>query len=134
MDLGEALISRLGAASAVTAIVPSTRIYWIFRPQGTEVPAIVLRYSGGIDVDVLDADQAEYFETRVTIDCFGRTNFETKKLARAVKATLRPAATVGSFSFDNSDISQPIDLGEAGVAGWQHRASLDCVIRHGAET
>lgn len=133
MDLGEALIGRLSAVSSVTDIVDD-RIYWIFRPQASAVPAIVMRYSGGSDVDVIDEDDATFFETRITIDCFGRSDVETKQLARAVKAELRPPRTVDGFSFDASDISQPIDLGEQGVTGWQHRAVLDCLIRHGAES
>ena len=132
MDLGAALIARLQGAAAVSAIVGS-KVWWIQRPQGTEVPAVVLRHSGGEDVENLDGD-SDMTEARVTADCFGATDAQAKQLARAVKAALKPPGLQGDFSFDASDVSGPIDLGEPGVAGWQHRASLDCVIRHGAET
>jgi hypothetical protein len=137
MDLGEALIARLQAASAVTAIVgtsPNARIYWIQRPQGSPVPAVVLRESGGLEIENLENDDPDYSETNVTVDCFGRTNLESKALARAVRDALKPAGLQGGFSFDESTVSRPIDLGEPGVDGWQHRATLNCVIRHGAET
>lgn len=133
MDLGEALIARLEAAAAVTAIAVQ-RIYWIHRPQGTEVPAVVLRLAGGEEIEALDDDSAGYAETNVAVDCFGRTNRETKALARAVRDALKPASLQGDFEFDESTIRRPLDLGEAGVAGWQHRAVLECVIRHGAES
>lgn len=134
MDLGAALIARLQGASAVSSIV-GTKVYWIQRPQGDPVPAVVARYSGAEDIETLD-DDPDLIETeaRITIDCFGANNVQAKKLARAVKATLKPPAMQGSFSFDSSDVSGPIDLGEFGIAGWEHRATLDCVIRHGAET
>lgn len=133
MNLGEALSARLAAASAVTAIVGS-KIYWVQRPQGTEVPAVVMRYGGGSEVENLESDTADTFETSVTIDCFGVNSLQSKQLAAAVRNAVKPAGLQGSFSFDDSTISRPIDLGEAGVAGWQYRAALDCVIRHGAET
>lgn len=133
MDLGEALIARLQAASAVTNIV-GTKIYWVQRPQGTTLPAVVLRMAGGLEVENLENDDADYSETNVTVDCFGRSNLEAKNLARAVRNALKPGGTQGSFSFDESTISRPIDLGEADVEGWKYRATLDCVIRHGAET
>jgi len=132
MDLGAALLARLQASAAVTAIV-GTKVYWIQRPQGDPVPAVVLRHSGGTDVETLD-DVADLTEARVTVDCFGRSDVETKALARAVKAAVKPPGLQGDFSFDASEVSGPIDLGEQGIAGWEHRASLDCVIRHGAET
>lgn len=134
MDLGAALIARLQAASAVEAIV-GTKVYWIQRPQGDPVPAAVARYSGAEDFETLDDDPALVeTATRITIDCFGVSDEQTKQLARAVKAAVKPPGMQGNFSFDASDVSGPIDLGESGVAGWEHRASLDCLIRHGAET
>lgn len=133
MDLGEALLARLQAATAVTSIVGS-RIYWIQRPQGTEVPAVVLRMGGGEEIEHLENDTTDTFETNVDVNCFGRSNLETKNLARAVRNALKPAGTQGSFSFDDSTIRRPVDLGEPDVPGWQHRALLDCVIRHGAES
>jgi hypothetical protein len=132
MDLGAALLARLNAATAVTDIV-GTRIYWIQRPQGTERPAVVLRQTGGLDVETLDGS-SEMIEANITVDCFGQSNLETKALARAVKAALKPPGLQGDFSFDASDVNGPIDLGEPGVEAWEHRATLDCVIRHGAET
>jgi hypothetical protein len=133
MDLGAALVARLEAAGAVTAIV-GQRIYWVQRPQGTEVPAVVMRFAGGVEIENLENDEPDYSETSVRVDCFGRSNLETKQLARAVRNALKPAGLQGDFSFDESTISRPIDLGEFGVPGWQHRATLDCVIRHGAES
>lgn len=133
MDLGAALVARLEAASAVTAIV-GQKIYWIQRPQGTELPAVVMRMAGGTEEETIDSDTADFMQTNVTVDCFGRSNLETKTLARAVRNALKPAGTVSGFEFDDSTVSRPIDLGEFGVPGWQHRAALDCVIRHGAES
>jgi hypothetical protein len=133
MDLGAALVERLEADAGVAAIV-GQRIYWIQRPQGTEVPSVVMRFAGGVEVENLENDDPDYSETNVRVDCFGRSNVEAKALARAVRDALKPAGAQDDFQFDESTISRPIDLGEPGVAGWQHRAALDCVIRHGAES
>lgn len=133
MDLEEAMFARLSAVSAITTIVGS-HIYWILRPQGDQVPAVVMRRSGGFGEDTLDSEETDFFHSTVTIDCFGVSDEQTHDLARAVKAELKPPRTVSGFTFDASDVSEPIDLGELGVPGWQHRAVLDCVIRHGAET
>lgn len=133
MDLGAALVARLEAASAVTSIV-GQRIYWIQRPQGTEVPAVVMRMAGGFEVENLESDTPDLFETSVRVDCFGVSNVQTKQIAIAVRNALKPAGAVSGFLFDDSTVSRPIDLGEYGVPGWQHRAALDCVIRHGAES
>jgi hypothetical protein len=133
MILAEALTARLAAAEPVTAIV-QTKIYWNQRPQGTEVPAVVLRYVGGVEVEVIDDDTAGYSETSIRADCFGVSSRQSKALAVAVRNALKPAGDQAGFSFDESTISRPIDLGEFGVPGWQHRAALDCVIRHGAES
>lgn len=133
MILAEALSARLAAAAPVTAIV-GTRIYWNQRPQGTEVPAVVLNYAGGTEEESLESDAADYAETNIRADCFGQSGLQSKQLAIAVRNALKPAGTQGSFSFDDSTVSRPIDLGEFGVPGWQHRETLDCVIRHGAET
>jgi hypothetical protein len=133
MILAEALSARLAAAGAVTAIV-GTRIYWNQRPQGTEVPAIVLNYVGGFEVENLESDTADTFSTNLRVDCFGINSLQSKQIAVAVRNALKPAGSQGGFEFDDSTISRPIDLGEFGVPGWQHRATLDCVIRHGAES
>lgn len=133
MDLGAALFTRLRDNADVAAIVGDA-IYWVMRPQGTPVPAIVMRHSGGFAEDTLDGDNADFFHARITVDCFGASDLQTKAIARAVKAELKPPRTVDDFQFDASDVSEPIDLGELGVPGWQYRAALDCVIRHGTES
>jgi hypothetical protein len=132
MDLGAALITRLHDNATIAGIV-GNRIYWNRRPQGTEVPAIVMRFAGGFAEENLDCEPSDFIHTNVTVDCFGKTDVQTKSLARAVAAELKPPATVDGFTFDASDVSEPIDLGELDVVGWQNRAALDCTIRHGNE-
>lgn len=78
----EALRTLLLATTAVTDEV-STRIYWGERPQGSAVPALVLR--------VISKPLAYHMtgtsnpvEYRVQADCYGTTYSDAKLAARAV--------------------------------------------------
>jgi hypothetical protein len=136
MDLGTAMIARAEAAIAITDIA-GTRIHWVKRPQGEALPALVFSGVGGIE-DVPLTDEADYFERRVQADCLADTHAEAWALARAVRATFKDGATIGddpdTFDFMDCDISLPIDLGEDTPQGFVHRAGLDMVVRHGAES
>lgn len=129
MDLGSAMIARGQGASTVAG----NRFFWGERPQGSVLPCVVLSCVGGISDDPLEG-VADFAESRVQADCYAETNKEAKTLARQVTAAFRDPATEGSFEFWNADIDRPIDLGESTEKGFVHRASLNMLMRHGAET
>lgn len=129
MDLGEAMIARGQAA----ATVAGDGFYWNERPQGSALPCCVFRCVGGFSDDPLEGD-ADFAESRVQGDCLAETNAEAKRLARQVTAAFKDAADQGDFLFWNADIDRPIDLTEVVAGKTLHRASLNMLIRHGAES
>lgn len=129
MDLGEAMVERGEAAATIAA----GRFYWNVRPQGSTLPCVVFRCVGGFSDDPLEGD-ADFVESRVQGDCLAETNAEAKQLARQVTAAFKDAADQGEFLFWNADIDRPIDLTEAVAGKTLYRASLNMLIRHGAET
>jgi hypothetical protein len=132
MDLPTALVERLAAATAVTNIV-AARIHWLVRPQGEALPAVVLQVAtGDIDDDTVDSDETEILTCRVQADCMSRSLLEAWALAQAVKAALRPPATVSDMLFWEADAIGPRNLGEPDEKGFVHRASVDFIIRHSA--
>jgi hypothetical protein len=132
MDLPTALLQRLEGASAVIAIVAG-RIHWTVRPQGEAFPALVLQIaSGDLDDDTVDSGETEILTCRVQADAMSRSHLEAWGLAQAVKAALRPAASVGDMVFWEADAIGPRNLGEPDEKGFVHRVSMDFIIRHSA--
>lgn len=133
MDLAAALIARLSAAAAVTAIV-ATRIHWVRRPQGEDLPALVLRQVSSLAEAETIEDEGGMWLTRVQCDCFARSHRQAWALAKAVGDELVEHAIVTSGAeemlFWNGDREGPVDLGEDTPQGFEHRAMLEVVLRH----
>lgn len=122
----EAIIARLLADAGVAAIA-STRVFPGVRPQGSELPAIVLnRISGG----PLYADDGEVGlqQARIQVDCWALTYTAAKKLARAVTASLSAfdgTAGTTAFEFIELDIERDLQEGGSDAATYPFRTSLD---------
>jgi hypothetical protein len=125
----EAIIIRLLADGGVAAIV-ATRVFPGSRPQGSELPALVLnRISGG----PLYADDGEVGleQGRIQIDCWAATYTEAKLLARAVTASLSAFdGTVGTTVFEFIELENERDLreGGAGSSDYPFRTALDFMV------
>lgn len=113
--------------------IASDRIFWNERPQGSSLPCVIFRCVGGFSDDPLEGD-ADFAESRIQGDCLADTNADAKLLARQVREAFKDGADQGDFLFWNADIDRPIDLTEVVAGKTLHRASLNMLIRHGAES
>lgn len=137
MDLGDALTARLSGAAAVTDLVDN-RIHWVLRPQGEELPALVLRQVSSLALAETVDDEGGMWLTRVQCDCYAKTSSEANRLAKAVGDELVEFAVVTAGAeemlFWNGDREGPVDLGEDTSQGFEHRAMLEVVLRHSEAT
>lgn len=94
-----ALIARLLGAAGVTALV-GQRINWSRRVQGEALPAIVLhRIDGGRDYHT--QGPSGLIESRVQVDCWGKSYGSAKAVARQVEAAVSGARFIqGAIRFD----------------------------------
>src|SRR5207237_10558525 len=95
MYMGEALVARLKADAAVTAIAQG-RVFPERRPQdgaGASLPAVVLAVISGDRPQDLDG-QTYMATTTVQASCFATKYGDSRKLAEAVVAPLLPSAPV----------------------------------------
>lgn len=134
MMLGEALIARLEADAAVTAIV-ADRIYWLVRPQGETLPALVLQ--------VISEERSQHlkgfddmFEARVQVAAQSERYSESRTLIEAAIAALIDIAEVDAANGDDvifwrGSIDGPRDLGNQEETRFVHRAVADLIIRYG---
>jgi len=83
----EAFRALLTSASAVTALVPASRINFGKHPQGADLPGIVLNVaSDGITAFTLDG--ASIYDARIQVDIYAKTYAAAKAVQRAVLARL----------------------------------------------
>lgn len=137
MDLAEALLARLSAATAVTAKV-ANRIHWVTRPQGEALPALVLTLVSSVPEEDLEGETPDFWTSRVQVDALSRSHAEAWAIAGAASSALLPDAVVGTdpdqMTFEIAERLGPRDLGEADEKGFVHRASTDMIFRHSAGT
>lgn len=94
----EALRARLLANTAIAAIV-GTKVTWGDRPQGKDLPALVLLLVvPGRDYTHQGADGLT--GARVQIEAYGKTALQAVQLQRLVTAEMEDPKTVGSIRFD----------------------------------
>lgn len=132
MEVGEALITRLGAGSATNAIV-GTRVFWVRRPQapstGSALPAVVLTGFGGERPQNLEAFE-DMRVMRIQASAFATTHSQARQIAEALIADLAPAATVSNILFWRADVEDPRDLGEETESVFVHHTETDFTIRY----
>lgn len=128
MTLAKALLARLDAASAVTAIA-GQRTHWLVRPQGTQLPAVVLQ--------IISGDRSQHLggfddmrTARVQAACLADKHSTSRDLADAVIAALVPAGEIDGCKFWRGSAEEPRDLGNATDTGFVHRAVVDLIIRY----
>lgn len=136
MMFGEAIIARLKVDPLNTAV--GGRIYWLRRPQGDPLPAIVLQ--------TITEDRPQHLKgfddmrtCRLQVGCIadGPTGYQvSRELAEMVIAQLTPATEVvdpagDDIIFWRAQPEGPVDLGEQTDTGYVHRAVVDMVMRYG---
>jgi hypothetical protein len=129
-DLRSQLLGNAGLAALV-----SRRITWVTRPQGSELPAVVLQMvSGGRDYTTQGI--MPLTGALVQIDCWGGSYQSAKLLSRAVIAALETLATPfqGAFVENERDSFERGD-GPKTTTGPSdyYRSSLDVRVWHHPE-
>jgi hypothetical protein len=127
MDMEGALRARLIAASGVNSLV-SGRVYWVDRPQASNLPAITLQ--------LIDDEREQHMEgvqphqsTIVQVDVWSTNYAQAKALKEAVIAALLPAQTSNGVVFGRSFVRSR-DLSERTETQFIHRPSMDFTINH----
>jgi hypothetical protein len=125
-----ALIARLLGTAGVAALIGGTRVYPGSRPQGDQLPAIVLNWISGAPV-YTDDGEAGLASVRVQIDCWGETYSSAKDVAQAVRASLSAfQGTISGVTFQNILIEDERDDREDGLndAQYLYRTNIDFII------
>ena len=128
MDYQAALRARLIAAAPVNTLV-SGRVYWVDRPQGSQLPAITLQVISDERPQTMDG----FIKTRATtvqVDCWAPSYSVKTQLAEAVIAAVTPATTLNGVKFHRALVNDVRDLGERVETQFYHRASIDLVVWH----
>lgn len=135
MDLAEALVARLAAATPVTDVVAG-RIYWGARPQGSELPCLLLTQVSGVPETTLEGEEPDLITSRVQVESMGRSALTARQLLTAATDVLISATTVtigpDSMEFELGERLGPRDLGEPDEKGFVHRPVSDVILRHSA--
>jgi hypothetical protein len=134
MMLGEAIIARLEADAAVTALA-GDRIYWIVREQGSALPALVLQVISETRTQHLKGFD-DMFEAQVQIAAHAERYSIARKLAECAVVALIDIAEVIDPAGDNiifwrGSVDGPRDLGSQEETRFVHRAIIDLALRYG---
>jgi hypothetical protein len=132
MDWKGALRARLVAAAPVAALVVAdgkTRIYWVDRPQATDLPAVTLQTIDDARPRVYQGFQSAR-PSVVQVDVWAATFAQKETLAEAVIAALSPANTANGIRFLPAEIDGVSDLGERVETQFIHRSRIDFTFWH----
>lgn len=127
MDIREAVLARLLASPAVTAVV-GDRIGWLLLDQGFERPALVLTLVSEVEDEHLDGISDRV--ARVQADVQAYEIADLVAAVEAVRDALRPAAVIGDLSFGQAQIDGPRDRGELIGDTLLRVTSLDFLMRY----
>jgi hypothetical protein len=125
----EALRTRLLAIAGLTALIAG-RVYWVNRPQGSVLPAIVLhRVSGQPDMHLIGPSGLT--ESRVQADCYGATYAACVSVARALEAAVSGySGTVSGIKFQSITIDSIRSDYEGAEPDEIYSTGLDLLIWH----
>lgn len=129
MDWQGALLSKLRAAGAVTALI-STRSYWESAPQGAIRPYVTLFDVTQLRPQILKGWDLE--AARVQIDVWADTYTSKNNIMEAVLTALVPGHTTNSHTFQRADVALgPRDIsGERDGTTPVFRKTADLIIHH----
>lgn len=129
MDFRHGIRTRLANNIGVAAIVAS-RIYWVDRPQNSNLSAISLQVISDPRPSHLKGPDGAR-ATRVQCDCWGATYQGAVALAEAAIAALEGPADVAGKKFGSTLVDAQRELGETIASGtFIHRQSVDFIIWH----
>lgn len=120
MSAMQIVITKLVATSAVTALVPASKIFPVTVGQGTNPPAITVSEMPRRDQPLLEGGASGYYEQRVTVDCMAETAEAGLAIANAVFGALHGPTKASISGFSDVDI---LEKGGAG-SGYSDDRSL----------
>ena len=125
----QALITLLSGHTALTALV-GNRISWVLRPQGDDLPAIVLHQISG-QPDRTFSGQSGLYQSRIQLDCYALSYATSLQVSRAVEAAIAVRrGFIGNVNFQGLFIdavrSGVEDLGTDNIFS----TSLDLLVWH----
>lgn len=130
MDFEMALHARLIAAAPVAAQV-ADRVFWIDRPQGSELSAITLQIVIEDREQHMQGFQGRQFVT-VQVDGWAETYAKAKALKEAIIAALIPPAEVDGVRFGRASVVAR-DLSERTETRLLFRPSMDFTFNYSAQ-
>jgi hypothetical protein len=125
MDMQGSLRARLVAA----ATAAGARVYWVERPQGSDLPSITLQTISGDRPQTYDGFQG-WRETRVQADAWGTSYGEATGIREALIAAAAVLETVNGVRFDRTEFENERDGLEQLETGPVYRAGIDLLVRH----
>lgn len=129
MDWQGAMLARLRAAGAVTALI-AAKSYWEEAPQGTELPYVTLLDVSETRGQLLTGWDLPF--ARVQIDVWALSYASKNAIMEAVLAALVPGGTSNGRTFQRADIALgPRDIGgEREGSMTIYRKSADLVVAY----
>lgn len=125
MDMQGALRARLVAA----ATGAGSRIYWVDRPQGSDLPSITLQTISGDRPQTYEGFQG-WRETRVQTDAWARSYAAATSIREALIAAASVRESVSGVRFDRAEFENERDGSEQLETGLVYRAGIDLLVRH----
>ncbi len=131
MSMETAIRTRLKTAcgSLLSTYKGVPAVFWSVRPQGSNLPAIVL--------SIIADDRAQHMQgfatyrpTRVQIDCYGADRETVINIREAALAGVVPEAEVGGTQFLRSFVNTVLDRGDQTETGFIHRDLIDLSTWH----
>lgn len=128
MPIEDMIYTRLTATTALTVLVPSSRISPLVRPQGSTTPAIVYwKVSNPVEFMFNPAD--EMVQPRFQFDCYASSFGTARAVATQVKKTLdRWATSTGTPIIFRVDVENEFDDYDPDLQEYQ--SSVDVILQY----
>ena len=124
MDMQGALRARLVNQTAAAA-----KVYWLTRPQATDIPAITLQTISG-DRPQTYAGFQEWRESRVQLDTWAATYSSARAMLEAAITALQPLGTSNGVRFDRTEFEGERDGTDRLGTDTIYRTGIDLIVRH----
>lgn len=126
MDMEGALRARIVALATAAA----ARVYWVDRPQGTNLPSVTLQVVTGDYSPTYNNGLQTFRSPRVQLDAWATTYAGAKAIVDAIIAGLTAKQTGNGIYFDQIEFEGERD-GLESVAGVSvYRRGIDLIVWH----
>ena len=126
----EDLLAYLLADAGLSSLVPN-RVFWVRRPQGSPLPAIVLTRISRLP-DYTLSGPSDMTQSRIQADCYADSYGRSKAVVRALVARMSGARVKhGATTFQSVFVDGERDSFETTDAGERlFRCSTDLILHH----